>query len=128
MLCGLVFFLLCAIGCNSQHSLSLHHHEVANSTLSGYDRGCRHTTPYYVTKNLKFNMCIGQTDQDLKNGMSIINLIRSRGYLPTCRILHLMLWMASEVGDRHRLSRDFFIDVGANIGKLVFDLFELTLI
>ena len=42
-------------------------------------------------------MCMGITDQDLKNGMSIINLIYSRGYLPTCRVMQLMLWMSSMV-------------------------------
>jgi FkbM family methyltransferase len=54
---------------------------------------------------------MGQTDVDLKNGMSIINLVNSRGYLPTCRILHMLLWMSSEVHDRQQLSRDYFVDV-----------------
>jgi hypothetical protein len=61
-------------------------------------------------------MCTGQNDRDLKNGMSIINLIGSRGYLPTCRVMQLMLWMASEVND-HRLPRETFVDIGANIGS-----------
>jgi FkbM family methyltransferase len=60
--------------------------------------------------------------------MSIINLIGSRGYLPTCRIMHLMLWMHSFVNDEHHsdavhhnrrrgVVKDYFIDVGANIGS-----------
>ena len=64
-------------------------------------------------------MCMGQTDQDLKNGMSIINLINSRGYLPTCRVMQLMLWMAAQINDRRGLVRDYFVDVGANIGKKI---------
>jgi hypothetical protein len=69
-------------------------------------------------------MCVGMTDQDLKNGMSIINLINSRGFLPTCRIMQLMLWMSSmttvemsSTGTRRGLFRDTFVDIGANIGS-----------
>jgi hypothetical protein len=61
-------------------------------------------------------MCTGQTDQDLKNGMSIINLINSRGFLPTCRVMQLMLWMGGTVNERGYLGRELFVDVGANIG------------
>jgi hypothetical protein len=97
---------------------------------------------------------MGITDQDLKNGMSIINLIYSRGYLPTCRVMQLMLWMSSmiytdehsdnnnknnkkddsssihyennEYNNHHHhhnyhhhnhIKRDYFIDIGANIGS-----------
>ena len=52
--------------------------------------------------------------------MSIIRLIQSRGYLPTCRILHLLLWMQSEVSaspSKKNNRRDHFIDIGANIGS-----------
>lgn len=48
--------------------------------------------------------------------MSIINLIYSRGYLPTCRVMQLLLWMSSMVHDREALKRELFVDVGANIG------------
>ena len=71
---------------------------------------------YFVNSNVKFPMCLGNTDQDMKNGMSIINLIQSRGYLPTCRVMHLMMWMASESHSQGVLPRDFFVDIGANIG------------
>ncbi len=94
-----------------------HHLGMTNATLAGFERGCKHKSQYFVTKNLQFPMCMGQTDQDLKNGMSIINLIYSRGYLPTCRVLHLMLWMASEIQEKGRLTKDYFVDVGANIGN-----------
>jgi hypothetical protein len=92
---------------------------ITNSSLGGFDRGCKHKTQYFVTQNTQFYMCMGQNDADLKNGMSIINLINSRGYLPTCRVLHLLLWMASEVRDRSRVSKDYFVDVGANIGEIL---------
>lgn len=51
--------------------------------------------------------------------MSIINLITSRGYLPTCRIMQLMLWMDATVSNPSKgaMRRDFFVDVGANIGS-----------
>jgi hypothetical protein len=96
-----------------------HHLTISNASLAGFDRGCKHKSQYFVTRNLQFPMCMGQTDQDLKNGMSIINLIYSRGYLPTCRVLHLMLWMASEIQEKGKLAKDYFVDVGANIGKFV---------
>ncbi len=91
-------------------------HFISNSTLNGLSNGCKHTSTYFVTSNTKFSMCMGQTDQDLKNGMSIINLVNSRGYLPTCRVMQLMLWMASEVADKGMHPRDTFVDIGANIG------------
>eukprot|EP01035_Chromulina_nebulosa_P017814 gene17814-23424_t len=91
-------------------------HFVTNNTLSGVDIGCEFSTSYFTTPHVSFPMCIGQTNQDLKNGMSIINLISSRGYLPTCRVMHLMLWMASQVEDGS-LARDTFLDIGANIGS-----------
>jgi len=63
----------------------------------------------------------------LKNGMSIINLIRSRGYLPTCRVLHLLLWMHSAANDRGTISRDAFVDIGSNIGSCAVHMAALGL-
>jgi FkbM family methyltransferase len=94
-------------------------HGISNRTISGdvKDGGCKHAMRYDSTSVASFPMCTGQTDQDLKNGMSIINLIGSRGYLPTCRILQLLLWMSSEVHENKQLSRETFVDIGANIGS-----------
>lgn len=98
------------------------HHEhlmvrtVRNDTIAGTDHPCKHVTPYDTTGTVKFPMCMGVTDQDLKNGMSIINLINSRGYLPTCRIMQLMLWMASTVNGGI-VHKDLFVDIGSNIGS-----------
>ena len=127
---------------------------IYNTTIAGLDNGCKHSSLYYVNQNTRFFMCMGITDQDLKNGMSIINLIYSRGYLPTCRVMQLMLWMSSmiytdehsdnnnknnkkddsssihyennEYNNNHHhhnyhyhnhIKRDYFIDIGANIGS-----------
>lgn len=114
-----LFFLVQVCG---QHQHQHHHtvhslHGVSNNTIVGDDKGCQHTTQYVTTSIVSFPMCIGQTNQDLKNGMSIINLIQSRGYLPTCRILQLMLWMASEVNENQVLPREVFVDIGSNIGS-----------
>ena len=142
---------------------------IYNTTIAGLNIGCKHSSLYYVNQNTRFFMCMGITDQDLKNGMSIIKLIYSRGYLPTCRVMQLMLWMSSMIytddhndnydnnnnynnnkddassiyneynsnnnhhhhnyhhnnkGPNHHhhhsnnhIKRDYFIDIGANIGS-----------
>lgn len=92
---------------------------MSNRTISGdFDNGgCKHAARYDATSVTSFPMCVGQTDRDLKNGMSIIELIKSRGYLPTCRVLQLMLWMSSMVHENSALNRDTFVDIGANIGS-----------
>jgi hypothetical protein len=116
---GLLLALAAAAAANT-HNPNRDHtaHFITNNTISGSTKGCRHQTQYFVNPNTKFPMCMGQTDHDLKNGMSIVNLIYSRGYLPTCRVMQLMLWMASEVEKGGNLPRDVFVDIGANIGKL----------
>jgi FkbM family methyltransferase len=99
------------------HNLGVYH-TISNNTIAGIGSlGCKYSTKYETTPIASFQMCTGQKDQDLKNGMSIINLIGSRGYLPTCRIMQLMLWMASEINDKKILVRDLFVDIGANIGS-----------
>ena len=108
------------------HSHTSHTSPISNRTIAGTGglldggKGCKHTTSYFTNPNVRATMCVGMTDQDLKNGMSIINLINSRGYLPTCRVMQLMLWMASMVettGNKKGLPRDTFVDIGANIGS-----------
>jgi FkbM family methyltransferase len=102
-------------------------HGVSNKTLAGTDFGCMFSTKYDTTSITNFKMCTGQTNQQLKNGMSIINLIGSRGYLPTCRVMQLMLWMASEVQDIKYLPKETFVDVGANIGSCTVHMASLGL-
>lgn len=104
-------------GRGGSHFHTPHLRGISNLTVSGNDLGCKHSTPYDTTPNVHFPMCTGQTDQDLKNGMSIINLVNSRGYLPTCRIMQLMLWMASTAHDNGMLAKETFVDIGANIGS-----------
>ena len=111
------------------HHGNIHHvgHFLKNKTIAGTDVGCKHFSTYDTTSNIHFPMCMGQTDQDLKNGMSIINLINSRGYLPTCRVMQLMLWMSSSVHENGGLARDTFVDVGANIGSCTVHMASLGL-
>ncbi len=116
MYINLFWFCILVIVCNT-NGFVLNVRKIHNTTLAGTEKGCAHSSTYYVTKNIQFPMCMGQNHQDLKNGMSIINLINSRGFLPTCRILHFLLWMASEVHVKNQLFRQYFVDVGANIGS-----------
>eukprot|EP00605_Chrysophyceae_sp_TOSAG23-4_P001156 GSChrysophyteH1.ASY1.ANO1.1263.1 assembled CDS len=90
---------------------------ISNLTLVGVDSGCKHTKTYETTAHVQFPMCLGTTDQDMKNGMSIINLIASRGYLPTCRVMQVMLWMSASVSEGGQQTRDTFVDIGSNIGS-----------
>lgn len=117
----LIFYILkCFLIFNCSDSQQTFSTRISNRTISGdygIGGGCKHATRYDATSVVSFPMCTGQTDQDLKNGMSIINLIASRGYLPTCRILQLLLWMSSEVHDTKLLNRETFVDIGANIGS-----------
>lgn len=99
------------------HHATSWHQSLSNRTVSGLETGCKHSSTYEITSNVRFQMCMGQTDQDLKNGMSIINLINSRGYLPTCRVMQLMLWMAGTASENGIMPRETFVDVGANIGS-----------
>jgi FkbM family methyltransferase len=89
---------------------------LSNATIAGVDHPCKHTKLYETTGNVKFPMCMGVTDQDMKNGMSIINLVNSRGYLPTCRIMQLMLWMSATVNGGKQ-AKETFVDIGSNIGS-----------
>lgn len=115
---GSWFLCLCVVW-QCMLAEGFHFRTITNGTIAGLEGGCNHRSTYFITKNVQFPMCMGQTNQDLKNGMSIINLINSRGYLPTCRVMHLMLWMASQIHDRRGLVRDYFVDVGANIGIFI---------
>ncbi|KAJ1396680.1 S-adenosyl-L-methionine-dependent methyltransferase [Ochromonadaceae sp. CCMP2298] len=105
-----------AAGENIKHHTA-HSGDINNTTIAGSEKGCVHQSTYFINPNVRFQMCMGQTAQDLKNGMSIINLVNNRGFLPTCRVMQLMLWMAAEVGDKGALHRDTFVDIGANIGS-----------
>ena len=111
------------------HVNHVSHHGVSNHTIAGdvQRSGCAHSTKYESTGIVVFDMCVGQNQQDLKNGMSIINLINSRGYLPTCRVLQLLLWMSAEMQDNKILPRESFIDIGANIGSCTVSMASLGL-
>lgn len=127
MVVGTILLLVGLWGWAAGQQHIQHHHFLRNTTLGGFDRGCVHSSTYFVTPHIQFPMCMGQTDQDLKNGMSIINLIRSRGFLPTCRVLHFLLWMHGSVHDRNHIPRDLFVDVGSNIGYCIAIVLVLSL-
>lgn len=112
--------LLIFIFCLFTPSISLQTfptHQVSNNTLAGINLGCQYQFSYFVTSDIQFPMCMGRDATDTKNGQSIVALIRSRGYMPTCRVLHFLLWMASEVSQGKQLSTHHFVDIGANIGS-----------
>jgi len=88
---------------------------------------CKHYIDYFVTNELKYKQCIGKSDQDMKDNRAITGVIGSRGYLLTCRVLHMLLWMKSQVdnngdnGDNNidntlYNKKDYFLDIGMNIG------------
>jgi len=52
---------------------------------------CFKTMPYYVGENYSFDLCVGHNDQEVKDGSTINGVINTRGYLPTCRVLHMLL-------------------------------------
>jgi FkbM family methyltransferase len=64
-------------------------------------------------------MCIALDGHKLKGGSSIIAVLQQRGFLPTCRVMQLMLWMLSPAagGGGGVLAHNLFVDVGSNIGS-----------
>eukprot|EP01031_Cornospumella_fuschlensis_P044339 gene44339-54222_t len=108
----LVAYLSAVLGLRAFHT---------NQTISGANAACKHHTWYYVNQNVEFKICLAQSDQYLKvDGNSITDLIKARSFLPTCRVMQLMLWMYSFFADApsgHSGSKEYFVDVGANIGS-----------
>ena len=86
-------------------------------TKNNREKKCPHKLPYYVTHDYSFNLCVGNSVQDKKDNRAIIGVISSRGYLSTCRVLHLLLWMKSQISVDSAMSRDYFVDVGMNLGS-----------
>jgi FkbM family methyltransferase len=73
--------------------------KIHNATISGYENPyCYQNTEYYVNNNVQFSMCIANNADYLTNGNSITKLISVRGFMPTCRILHLLYWMLTTIG------------------------------
>lgn len=92
--------------------------KITHNILEGTDNGCFQPFYYYVNPNIQFHLCLSQSKEYQKNGRSITELIKGRGYMPTCRVLHLLLWMLEQVDDPNAATKDsYFIDVGANIGE-----------
>ena len=81
------------------------------------ERKCPHKVKYHATYDYSFNLCVGNNLQDTKDNRAIIGVISSRGYLSTCRVLHLLMWMKSQISLDQTMSRDYFVDIGMNIGS-----------
>jgi FkbM family methyltransferase len=100
---------------------------ITNNTIIGIDTPyplgsdrtqseCLFIVPYYTNPVVKIDMCVALDSTKLKAGMSIIKILETRGYLPTCRVMQIMLWMlATTTGGI--LNNRIFIDVGSNIGS-----------
>jgi FkbM family methyltransferase len=92
--------------------------KIPSNILEGGENACFQTFYYYVNPNIQFHFCLSQSKEYNRNGRSITELVKGRGYMPTCRVLHLLLWMLQQVNDKYSPAKDYyFIDVGANIGK-----------
>lgn len=134
LICKIILFLLVLNCVSSQKHLrqdqsnGSYARGVSNMTLAGLATGCTHSTQVLTNSVVSFPMCIGQTSQDLVNGKAIIDVIKSRQYLPACRVIQLMLWMASEVSDQKRIPfKQIFVDIGANIGSCTVTIASLGL-
>ena len=47
---------------------------------------------------------------------SVVNLLKVRGYMPSCRMLQVLLLMLGEIHDHSGVSRDgYFIDVNMSM-------------
>jgi hypothetical protein len=94
----------------------------SNHTLAGNKLACMHKTWYFVNPNVEFQLCLAQSDNYLKvDGNSVTELIKARTFMPTCRVMHLLLWMYRFFqGEFTSISgpiKEYFVDVGANIGE-----------
>jgi len=78
---------------------------------------CHETFPYYVGEHYQFDICGGLDRQGVLDGSTITGVINTRGYLPTCRVMHLLLWMHAETLPGKLTERNLFVDIGMNIGS-----------
>eukprot|EP01040_Poterioochromonas_malhamensis_P014238 gene14238-15744_t len=101
---------------------------IPNNILEGSNNGCFQPFYYYVNPNIQFHFCLSQSKEYQRNGRSITEMIKGRGYMPTCRVMHLLLWMLEQVKDPLAAAKEYyFIDVGANIGTCSMHMASLGL-
>jgi hypothetical protein len=95
--------------------------KVPTVIVEGSDSGCFQSFhPYYVNPYIQFHICLSQSKEYNVHGRSITELIKGRGYMPTCRVLHLLVWMLQQIDDSVAVVKDrYFMDVGANIGNIL---------
>mmetsp|Transcript_35992 Transcript_35992/g.67126 ORF Transcript_35992/g.67126 Transcript_35992/m.67126 type:complete len:382 (+) Transcript_35992:92-1237(+) len=77
---------------------------------------CMYTTDITANRENIVHMCLAHDAQKYGSGSSIISILTQHGFLPTCRVMQLMLWMYATVEGGH-LPHNFFVDVGSNIGS-----------
>jgi FkbM family methyltransferase len=77
---------------------------------------CPHSISYFANELNVVDMCVALDAKKMKDGASIIAILQQRGFLPTCRVMQLMLWMLSTASGGV-LDHTMFVDVGSNIGS-----------
>jgi hypothetical protein len=58
------------------------------------------------------HMCVAKDSAKYGSGTSIIAILEKHGFLPTCRVQQLLLWMYA-TAEGGSLPHNFFVDVGA---------------
>jgi FkbM family methyltransferase len=77
---------------------------------------CKYSYQHFTNPKLITDICVALDPLRLKQESSIGLILERRGYLPTCRVMQIMLWMMATVSGGV-LSSNLFVDVGANIGS-----------
>ena len=79
---------------------------------------------YEATATISFPLCIGYNSLDVRRSSTFFPTISARGYDPSCRVLHLLLWML-EVSIPESTKNSAYVDIGAFIGSCVFHMASL---
>ena len=64
-------------------------------------------------------MCLAKDPAMFGSGASIVGILKKHGFLPTCRVMQLLLWMYA-TADGGTLPHNFFVDVGKYHDLLLF--------
>ena len=110
--------LLVSLVCVYGNILTFSREEDVKGRISmPFSQRCHKSFDYEVTPTLKFKMCTAQNLQEERNSRSIVGILSKKHYLPTCRIMHLLLWMRAEVHHGKVDLDEIFADIGMNIGS-----------
>lgn len=64
-----------------------------------------------VCRDNTVHMCLAKDAAMFGSGSSIIGILKRHGFLPTCRVMQLLLWMYA-TAEGGSLPHNFFVDVG----------------